>query len=185
MAHFYKKQIIKNMNDNLYKNKYRIPSARLQNWDYRSAAPYFVTICSKSRDHIFGEIKNKKIFLNELGKHAYQLFRDINIYTNYAKISNCVIKPDHVHAIIELTNRTKEHIPNKFGPLLKKSLSSVVNHYKGRVTRFANKHDFPAGWQERFHDHIIRDLTEYKIIFNYITNNPKKWEDDKFYKQLI
>lgn len=39
-----------------FKNKYRIPSARLQTWDYGSHGLYFVTICTKNRQHYFGEI---------------------------------------------------------------------------------------------------------------------------------
>lgn len=39
-----------------FKNKYRIESTRLQNWDYGWAAAYFVTICTKNREHFFGEI---------------------------------------------------------------------------------------------------------------------------------
>ena len=32
-----------------FKQKYRIPTARLQNWDYGSPGLYFVTICAKDR----------------------------------------------------------------------------------------------------------------------------------------
>ncbi|MBL0051771.1 MAG: transposase [Bacteroidetes bacterium] len=39
-----------------FKNKYRIPSARLQTWDYASDGFYFITICTKNRKHFFGEI---------------------------------------------------------------------------------------------------------------------------------
>lgn len=39
-----------------YQNKYRIPSSRLQNWDYRWAAAYFITICTYKRIHYFGKI---------------------------------------------------------------------------------------------------------------------------------
>jgi len=37
-------------------NKYRIPSTRLQTWDYGSQALYFITICTKDRENYFGEI---------------------------------------------------------------------------------------------------------------------------------
>jgi len=30
-----------------FQNRYRIPSARLQNWDYGSNAAYFITICTQ------------------------------------------------------------------------------------------------------------------------------------------
>jgi putative transposase len=39
-----------------FKNKYRIQSARLQNWDYGSSGMYFITICTKNREHYFDEI---------------------------------------------------------------------------------------------------------------------------------
>ncbi len=39
-----------------YQNKYRIPSTRLQGYDYGSNGFYFVTICTKKRFHYFGNI---------------------------------------------------------------------------------------------------------------------------------
>ena len=39
-----------------FKDIYRIPSARLQNWDYRWNGAYFVTICTQKQLSYFGEI---------------------------------------------------------------------------------------------------------------------------------
>ena len=39
-----------------YKNKYRIPSARLQGYDYGQNGAYFITICTNERIHYFGDI---------------------------------------------------------------------------------------------------------------------------------
>ncbi len=44
------------MNRQLYKNKYRISSARLQSWNYGNAGMYFITICTKNRICYFGNI---------------------------------------------------------------------------------------------------------------------------------
>ncbi|MBP1617416.1 MAG: hypothetical protein H6Q14_1243 [Bacteroidetes bacterium] len=41
---------------NLYRNKYRVESARWRNWDYADAGAYFITICTGNRKHYFGEI---------------------------------------------------------------------------------------------------------------------------------
>ena len=60
-----------------FKNKYRIPSTRLQNWDYGSNAAYFITICTKNRKHFFGEIINKDMQLNDVGKLAEQYWLEI------------------------------------------------------------------------------------------------------------
>lgn len=38
-------------------------------------------------------------------------------------------------------------------------------------------------WQRDYYDHIIRDERAYQNISNYIINNPKKWDKDKFFKQ--
>jgi hypothetical protein len=38
-----------------FQNKYKTESMRLQNWDYRSNADYFVTICTKVKN-VFLEI---------------------------------------------------------------------------------------------------------------------------------
>ncbi|MGZ2369415.1 transposase [Ancylomarina sp. YFZ004] len=35
-------------------------------------------------------------------------------------------------------------------------------------------------WQSNYHDHIIRNDDEYQRIRNYIINNPRNWNDDKF-----
>jgi REP element-mobilizing transposase RayT len=36
-------------------------------------------------------------------------------------------------------------------------------------------------WQKSFHDHIIRNETEYVRIAEYIKNNPAKWAEDRFF----
>ena len=55
---------------NKYLNKYRIPSARLQSWDYSNNGAYFITICTKSRNHYFGEISKEEMQLSDIGKLA-------------------------------------------------------------------------------------------------------------------
>jgi REP element-mobilizing transposase RayT len=59
------------------------------------------------------------------------------------------------------------------------SLQSIVNQYKGAVTRWCrqNRHDF--AWRPRYYDHIIRNEDELQRIREYIANNPLKWSLDK------
>lgn len=39
-----------------FKDKYRIESTRLRNYDYSSKGAYGVTICTKDRKHFFGVV---------------------------------------------------------------------------------------------------------------------------------
>jgi putative transposase len=183
-----------------FKNKYRIPSARLQNWNYGSPGSYFITICTKDRQHYFGEIKDGKMILNELGLIANaewektKLIRpDMNL-----ELGEYVVMPNHFHGIIIIGgnnngdyNRTNDMnlsgigyrtgidihnttTKNKFGPQ-SKNLGSIIRGFKSSVTTFARKNNIAFDWQERFHDHVIRDPGEYSRISNYIKANPANW----------
>lgn len=64
-----------------YQNKYRNESARLKSWDYSSNAAYFVTICTKGREHYFGEILElNQIKLSDIGQHINKCWSDIPIH---------------------------------------------------------------------------------------------------------
>jgi len=85
-----------------FKDIYRIPSARLRNWDYGWNAIYFVTICTANRDCYFGEIVDGKMILSEIGKITEQewiktpeIRPDMNL-----ELDAFVVMPNHFHAII-------------------------------------------------------------------------------------
>ncbi|MBN1768101.1 MAG: hypothetical protein JXR50_11770 [Prolixibacteraceae bacterium] len=73
-----------------------------------------------------------------------------------------------------------QNLKNKFGPQ-SQNLASIIRGYKTGVTIYARINNINFGWQSRYHDHIIRNKTEYQRIRNYIINNPKNWDNDKFY----
>jgi len=57
--------------------KHHRKSIRLKNYDYSKPGIYFVTICTKNREFLFGEIVNGVIVLNEAGKIAQQCWLEI------------------------------------------------------------------------------------------------------------
>ncbi len=193
-----------------YQNKYRIPSARLQNWDYGNCGSYFITICTKNREHYFGEIIDGEMKLNELGNIAAaewiktkELRPDMNL-----ELGEYVVMPNHFHAVIfigeneyntaggamkidggnftcrdamhRVSTGEMETTANKFGPQ-SKNLGFIVRGYKSAVTTYARKNNIPFAWQSRFHDHIIRDMLSFEHIENYIANNALNWKEDRFY----
>jgi len=79
-------------------------SIRLQDYDYSSEGAYFVTICARHRECLFGEIVNGEIVLNEYGKIAEQCWNDMpNHYDNIA-LDAFIIMPNHFHGIIFITD---------------------------------------------------------------------------------
>jgi len=82
------------------KNKYRIESARLKNWDYSSNGYYFITICSQHRINWFGEIVNGKMNLSDFGKIVNeQWYKSFEIRDELIS-GEFVIMPNHIHAIV-------------------------------------------------------------------------------------
>ncbi len=83
-----------------FQNKYRIPSARLPHWDYGNSAAYFITICTHTMEHYFGEIKNDEMHLNEIGKFAEEFWLEIPTQFPFAQLDVFVIMPNHMHGIL-------------------------------------------------------------------------------------
>lgn len=87
-----------------FKNKYRIPSARLQNWDYGANGAYFITICTHNREHFFGEIVvsagEPTMQLSEMGKLAEQHWMEIPTHFPFVELGNFVVMPNHTHGIL-------------------------------------------------------------------------------------
>jgi len=83
-----------------FRNKYRISSSRLQNWDYGSNAAYFITICAKNRRHYFGGIMNDEMLLNETGKLAEQYWLEIPTHFPFIELGNFQVMPNHIHGIL-------------------------------------------------------------------------------------
>ena len=92
------------MSNNLdrYKNKYRIPSARAQWWDYGWNGAYFITICTQNREHFFGKIRNGKMELSPLGVIADILWHEIPNRVPNVELGDFVVMPNHIHGILIL-----------------------------------------------------------------------------------
>ncbi len=175
----------------LFKNKYRIASTRLPYWDYSKSGKYYVTICTKDRKCCFGEIKNNYVYLSEIGKIVFAEWLKTPQIRSYVLLDDFIIMPNHLHGIIEIKNDKdfdgencrdaprRVSTGNNFAPLPSKSLSSIINHFKGSVKRQCDKNDLAFAWQERYYDHIVRDEDDYGRIKEYIALNPINWSKDR------
>lgn len=93
----------------LYRQRYRIPSIRLSNWDYRSPGLYFITMCVRNRwTQPFGFIRNGFICLSDIGTIAHRYWLDIPNHFPNVSLDTFVIMPDHVHGIIRIHDNRSE-----------------------------------------------------------------------------
>ncbi len=109
--------------------------------------------------------ENGEIVLREIGKFDA-------IYQGIVTVDNFVIMPNHVHLLLSIHTEKLGGRRNA-AP----TISSVVNQFKGCVSKGIG---FPC-WQKSFHDHIVRDERDYRLIWEYIDANPGKWEEDRYF----
>ena len=84
----------------LYKNKYRIETTRLSDYDYSNCGYYFVTINTKNKCPYFGKIIDEKIILSEIGKIVEKSWLEIPFHFSNTLLDEYVIMPNHIHGIL-------------------------------------------------------------------------------------
>jgi REP element-mobilizing transposase RayT len=183
-------------------------SIRLKGYDYSQSGLYFVTVCVQKHECLFGKIVDGEMILNEYGKMVEKCLLEIPQHFPNAVLHEFIVMPNHLHAIIELTNddaatfvgaknfspktmptpvKAKNFSPLPSQPLPEQSLqrpcgtSRTIGSIVRGVKIGVTKQIGYSIWQRNYHEHIIRNEQSYQRIANYIINNSTKWENDKFY----
>jgi REP element-mobilizing transposase RayT len=137
---------------------------------------------------------------------------EIPKHFDHVQLGEFVVMPNHVHGILLLSKmdgwddtdpttpvetphcdvstgvveRDKRNAPGFYKKITPKSgsVSTIIGSFKSVCTKHIRKSfsDLNFKWQERFHDHIIRDESSFHRISNYIINNPATWQEDKFFR---
>ena len=171
---FYIMELVINMENCLPKRKH----PRLESYDYSTAGAYFVTICTQDRrcllSHIVGT--SAEIQYTSYGEIAREQLFLLEQRYPFLKIDQYVIMPNHIHAILMLS----EAVTDRPRP----TVTDIVCAYKSLTTRECKKVR-PVGklFQTSFYEHVIRGRKDYDEIAEYIVNNPKQWELDKLYSE--
>lgn len=172
---------------------------RLPNYDYSQSGCYFVTFCTKDRAPVLSRISMPSD--NLVGRDAYiaaplstllpagrilnQFIRNIPKVYDDVILEHYVIMPNHVHLLLTIGNNNAAMLASRptdvFGltrtnPI---SLSSIVRSLKILTTKKYGQ----AVFQPSFHEHIIRNESDYLQCWQYIDNNPAKWTLDRYYSE--
>ena len=155
-------------------------------------------------------LREPQMILNEYGKIAEQQWYWLAEQYPYVVLHEFIVMPNHIHGIIEINRNAvgtgcdlsanakdvnvgtgcdlSGNVNDAAGtgydlslPKIK-SLSELMGAYKTTVSKQIHLAGYAEfAWQRSFHDHIIRDEKSYERISNYIIDNPKTWDKDKFY----
>ena len=151
-------------------------NTRLVDYDYSQAGYYFITICVNNKQKLLGQIVGATVpgrpivELTELGKNVDAAI-EYYMTNRIVAIDKYVIMPNHIHLIIVIQPET--------GDRGRSPLQHIVRSLKSYVTKKAGF----SPWQKSFHDHIIRNEAEYRRIWQYIDENPQRWNEDCYYTE--
>ena len=154
---------------------------RLPNFDYSTPGAYFITICVEGKRCILADIVGggaldaPQIQLTPLGKISEKNILSGNRIPN-VRIDNYVIMPNHIHLLISVNYDGTSKAPSP--------TNAVIPHFVSTFKRFCHRDAGIRLFQRSYHDHVIRGEADYFKIWEYIENNPAKWEEDCFYENF-
>lgn len=176
-------------------------SIRLKDYDYSQVGAYFVTICTKDKECLFGEITHGKIKTNSAGEMIQKWWIElINKFGNI-ELDEFIIMPNHMHGIIfvnivgatlcarpDLMNGQyqKNGQPRRVAPTLGNIMdwfkTMTTNDYIACVKNYGWPRFNGKLWQRNYYDHISRSEKELNKIREYIIHNPLNWQEDENYR---
>ena len=116
-----------------------------------------------------GVLDVPQIKLSRIGKAIEKRIFLINMTYDDITIEKYVIMPNHIHLLVMVGNENANSAAM--------SIPSVVSTLK----RFVNKDVGFNVWQRSYHDHVVRCERDYEEIWQYINDNPIRWESDCYY----
>jgi putative transposase len=139
-------------------------STRLATYDYASAGPYFITACALDRRCLFGVVIDDEMRASRLGKLVAACWAEIPRHFPTVVLDAFVVMPNHLHGILWWGGAG--HAP---------PLHVVVGAFKSAASRAAGR----RLWQRSFHDRVIRNEAELRVLRQYVIDNPLKWALDR------
>ena len=161
-------------------------SIRLRGYDYTQAGAYFVTVVSRGRETLFGEIVGGEMRLNRFGEIVREEWERTSVIRPEVELGAYVVMPNHIHGIlifhadvVYTVGATRRVAPTK--TLQPGSLGAIMAQFKSNATKRINLLRDTEGsviWQRNYYEHIIRNQQDLELTWLYIESNPARWKND-------
>lgn len=156
---------------------------RLKGYDYSQNNAYFVTVCVRDRSCIFWrpDAQNGRTMfaptpvdaLSDVGLMVDACVRSIPMVYAHIQAAHYAIMPNHVHLLLLFDDAFVGAVTDR-PPT---DLSRVIKQFKGAASKKAGT---PL-WQKGFYETVVRSERQLLDIWQYITENPHKWQDDEYF----
>jgi putative transposase len=170
-------------------DKHHRRSIRLRGYDYTQAGAYFVTICTRNRECLFGDVVNGEMRLNDAGQIVKQIWAALPQRFSSITVDESIVMPNHFHGIIVVHNiivvgaglALPSSAPIQGAASSAPTLGDLIRTFKSisaiRVNRVVDRTGCPL-WQRNYYEHVIRNDDSLGRIRQYIADNPLRWPFD-------
>jgi REP element-mobilizing transposase RayT len=161
---------------------HRRRSIRLKGYEYSRPGTYFVTICTRDRECLFGNVSDGQMVLNNAGRIIERAWKDLPTRFPSVELDVFGVMPNHVHGIIAIVGAGLAPPKTKGAASSAPTLGDVVRAFKSISAIRVNRHLSRSGqplWQRNYYEHIIRTDDEQNRIQQYIRDNPMGWLEDR------
>ncbi|TMA89284.1 MAG: transposase [Deltaproteobacteria bacterium] len=163
--------------------KIRRQSLRLKDYDYSGPGAYFVTICTRDRLPLFGDIVEGRMRLTEYGRIVSQEWEISATIRQELTLDAFVVMANHVHGVVIIK---ESNVGATGGSSIRpgphqRSLGSFLSGFKSATTKRINDLQRTSGlvWQRNYYEHVIRNEQSLHRIREYIATNPARWDFDR------
>ena len=80
-------------------------SIRLPGWEYSREGVYFITVCTRNREYLFGDIVDDLMHLNAPGTMVVEVWDRLPERFPFMQMDARVLMPNHLHGIIVIDRR--------------------------------------------------------------------------------
>ena len=153
---------------------------RLTGYDYSANGAYYITVCTKDKQHILGHSAGGGVLdapyvrLSKYGAMVRDALLEMDTFYDDITINHYVIMPNHIHFILSICG---EGGPSRTPAPTNARLPAFLSAWK----RLTNKKAGFSLWQRGYYDHIIRCEADYLRIWQYMDENPVRWTEDEYY----
>lgn len=165
---------------------------RLNEFDYGSAASYYITICTYDKRCLLSKIdfnNNAAVKPTPLGEAVIECLYKIPELNDNVQIDKFVLMPNHIHTIINIENEgftapeKKQYNFQITETKDRRSVQGIIHDFKSVTTRIYKKMytTNESLWQASFYDEVIVKQEHYDNVSEYISLNPMMWKTDNLY----
>jgi REP-associated tyrosine transposase len=157
----------------------RRSTLRLKNFDYSTAAVYFLTICTSERKTTLGAVREGMAQPSVVGRIVSACWFELPYHYARLELGAFVVMPNHVHGLISLRDSVGAGLRPAPTTATVSEIVGAFKSFSSRRIHATNASSPKKVWQRGFYEHIVRNRDECERISRYVLQNPARWEFDR------